>query len=105
MSVFATRLKDARTQAKLSQERLGVLAGIDEMSASARMNQYERGKHEPHSSLVERLAKVLSVPQSFFYEKDEDVARLLVILYKKPAEERRQIVAHVLERFPDDLTG
>jgi transcriptional regulator with XRE-family HTH domain len=66
MSVFATRLKEARKRAGLSQERLGVLAGIDEMSASARMNQYKRGKHEPHFSLVERLAKVLVSRNRFF---------------------------------------
>ncbi|MBI0440159.1 transcriptional regulator, partial [Dickeya dianthicola] len=28
-------------------ERLGILAGIDEAMASARMNQYERGIHTP----------------------------------------------------------
>jgi transcriptional regulator with XRE-family HTH domain len=103
MSVFATRLKDARKHAGLSQERLGVLAGIDEMSASARMNQYERGKHEPHSSLVERFAKVLAVPESFFYEKDDEVAHLLVFLHRKSADERHQVIAHVLEHFRDDL--
>lgn len=45
MSTMARRLKEARQRAGLTQERLGVLAGIDEMSASARMNQYERGKY------------------------------------------------------------
>jgi transcriptional regulator with XRE-family HTH domain len=105
MSIFATRLKEARKRAGLSQERLGVLAGIDEMSASARMNQYERGKHEPHSSLVERLAKVLDVPESFFYEADGNVARLLIFLHGRSAEVRNQIVAHVLERFSDDLSA
>jgi transcriptional regulator with XRE-family HTH domain len=39
--------KEARLRAGISQEKLGVLAGIDEASASARMNQYERGKHTP----------------------------------------------------------
>jgi transcriptional regulator with XRE-family HTH domain len=62
-------MKEARTHAGLSQERLGVLAGIDEMSSSARMNQYERGKHEPDFKMVERIAKVLNVPKSYFYTK------------------------------------
>jgi DNA-binding XRE family transcriptional regulator len=44
-TVFSARLKEARIAAGLSQERLGVVAGIEEASASARMNQYERGKH------------------------------------------------------------
>jgi transcriptional regulator with XRE-family HTH domain len=44
---LATRVLTARQSAGLSQERLGVAAGIEEASASHRMNQYERGKHEP----------------------------------------------------------
>jgi transcriptional regulator with XRE-family HTH domain len=102
MSVFATRLKEARKRAGLSQEKLGVLAGIDEMSASARMNQYERGKHEPHSSFIERLSNILSVPASFFYEKDDDVARLLVFLHSKHVDERHHIIEHVLRQSRQD---
>jgi transcriptional regulator with XRE-family HTH domain len=102
MSVFATRLKEARKRAGLSQEGLGVLAGIDEMSASARMNQYERGKHEPHSSMVARLAEVLAVPMSFFYEMDDEVAKLLVFLYEKHVDERHRIVTQVLGQHRQD---
>jgi transcriptional regulator with XRE-family HTH domain len=102
MSVFATRLKEARKRAGLSQERLGVLAGIDEMSASARMNQYERGKYEPHSSLVERLAKVLVVPESFFFERDDEIAKLLVYLHSQPRHERHRIIACVLGQSPQN---
>jgi transcriptional regulator with XRE-family HTH domain len=57
-------MKEALLWAGLSQERLGVLAGIDEMSSSAFMNQYERGKHEPDFSLVEQVAQVLDVPEA-----------------------------------------
>jgi transcriptional regulator with XRE-family HTH domain len=39
------RLKEARLRTGLSQQKLGILAGIDEATASARMNQYERGIH------------------------------------------------------------
>ncbi|GGB98009.1 transcriptional regulator [Oxalicibacterium flavum] len=91
MSSFAKRLKEARLQAGLSQERLGVLAGIDEMSASARMNQYERGKHMPDISMVERLADVLKVPVAYFYIAEDDVASMLVGLYRLPQSERRQV--------------
>lgn len=44
-SVFSIRLKVARLRRGLTQMQLGVLAQIDEYSASARINQYERGKH------------------------------------------------------------
>jgi transcriptional regulator with XRE-family HTH domain len=57
----------------LSQERLGVYGWHrDEMSASARMNQYERGKHVPDISIVEKFAEVLNLPSAFFYATDDD---------------------------------
>ncbi len=48
LPVLSKRLREARAAAGISQEQLGILAGIDEFSASARMNQYERGKHSPN---------------------------------------------------------
>jgi len=92
MSVFAKRLKEARTRAGVSQERLGVLAGIDEMSSSARMNQYEKAKHEPDFSMVERIAKVLDVPESYFYAKDDEAAWLLVVFHRFPSDERNRVL-------------
>ena len=92
MSVFTKRLKEARKSVGLSQERLGILAGIDEMSASARINQYERGKHEPDFSMVERLAKALNVPESYFYSKDDEVASLLIVLHRTSPANRQNII-------------
>ena len=95
MSVFAQRLKEARTEAGISQENLGVLAGIEEASASARMNQYERGKHEPDFSMVERIAKALNIPESYLYAKDDDSAWLLVQLHRMGAAKRREVIKFV----------
>ena len=77
VSVFAKRLREARQRAGLSQKALGIAAGIDEFSASPRMNQYERGKHLPDMKTVERLAKVLGVTPPYFFAKDNDLAELL----------------------------
>ncbi|MDR2173065.1 MAG: helix-turn-helix domain-containing protein [Burkholderiales bacterium] len=95
MSAFSKRLKEARCEAGLSQERLGVLAGIDEMSASARMNQYERGKHEPDFSMVGRIARALNMPTSYFYAEDDDEARLLQWFYRLSADERAELMQRV----------
>ena len=95
MSVFSKRLKEARHKMGLSQERLGVLAGIDEMSASARMNQYERGKHEPNFSMLERIARVLNVPTAYFYAVDDDEAKLLQWFYHLSADERAELMQKV----------
>jgi len=78
MSVFGKRLKEARIAAGLTQEGLGVRAGIEEASASARMNQYEKGKHQPDYAVVERIAKVLNVPEAYFYAKDDGLAEIIL---------------------------
>ncbi|EMA8102741.1 MULTISPECIES: helix-turn-helix transcriptional regulator [Klebsiella] len=72
------RLKAARLKAGLSQERLGILAGIDEATASARMNQYERGIHTPDFELACRLASVLQVPACYFYAVEDDLAEMIL---------------------------
>ena len=88
MSVFPKRLKEARLRAGLTQEKLGVLAGIDEMSASARMNQYEREKHAPDWLTIKRIAKVLDVPVAYFIAVEDDTATLLLHFHALPAELR-----------------
>jgi len=68
------RLKEARVKKGISQQKVGVLAGIDEATASARMNQYERGIHVPDFELVCRLAEVLDVPACIFYTLEDELA-------------------------------
>lgn len=98
MSVLGKRLKEARQRKDLSQEKLGVLAGIDEMSASARMNQYERGKHAPDWLTVERLAAVLDVPVAYFYAVEDDVAELLFRFHALGPEDRKAIIDRLPSR-------
>jgi len=95
MSVFSKRLKDARKKAGLTQEKLGILAGVDEASASARMNQYEKGKHEPDFSMVERLAAVLNVSESYFYEKDDTVAEILFRIHRLSTFQKSSVLTHI----------
>lgn len=68
------RLKEARMQLGLSQKQVGILSGMDPSVASARVNQYERGKHVPHYVIVNRMAKVLKVPAAYFYADDDALA-------------------------------
>ncbi|MFX1716156.1 helix-turn-helix transcriptional regulator [Paraburkholderia sp. A1RO-5L] len=92
-SVFAKRLKQARLRSGLTQEQLGVLAGIDEFSASARINQYERGKHLPHVLTGQRLARALHVPTSFLYEEDDLLAVLLTVSARLTREKTKTLLA------------
>ncbi len=97
--MLAHRLKQARLRAGLSQEKLGKLAGIDPMSASARMNQYERGKHSPDYELMCRVAEILKMPVSWFYTEDEDLARLQEIFYHLSPLVRRPFLTQAESLF------
>ena len=93
MTVFTKRLKTARKHAGLSQEKLGILAGMDEMSASARMNQYERGKHVPDFSIVEKLASVLQLPSAYFYASDDDLANLIKYFHQLNSIDKKRTIS------------
>lgn len=71
------RLKEARLAAKISQKKLGIAAGMDEFSASARMNHYELGRHAPDYSTVKRIAQILSVPTAYFYAEEDELASII----------------------------
>lgn len=91
-SVFARRLAQARNRAGLSQTQLGVLAGLDPSVASPRINQYERGKHEPQLGTAKRLAEVLGVPPAFLYAEDDSLAELLLIWADMSVTARKKLV-------------
>ena len=76
-SPVSKRLREARLLANLSQKSLGIKAGIDQFSASARMNQYETDKHVPDFGTIKRIAKVLNLPTAYFYCEDDKLALLL----------------------------
>lgn len=91
--MISERLKAARLRAGLSQEKLGKLAGIDPTSASARMNQYERGKHSPDYRLMCKVAAILNMPVSWFYTQDEAQARLQEVFYHLDGEARERLLS------------
>lgn len=69
------RLKEARKRAKLTQEKLAVMAGIDEATAYSRMSHYENGTHRPSFETVCAFAKVLNVPECYFYAVDDSLLK------------------------------
>ncbi|MGP2980349.1 helix-turn-helix transcriptional regulator [Serratia nevei] len=76
------RLKAARRRAGLTQEKLGVLAGIDESTARSRISQYENGTYTPAFTTMCALARVLNVPECYFYILDEGFAEKVLGLYE-----------------------
>jgi transcriptional regulator with XRE-family HTH domain len=77
MSVIGSRLKVGRLELDISQEQLGLLAGLEVESASARMNRYERGTRVPNVELLEKIGAILNRPVTFFYAATDDEAELL----------------------------
>ena len=77
-SVFCERLRAIREASGLSQKRLGILAGLDPFVSSARINRYEKGLHEPDTTMASRLAAVLGVPLAYLYAEDDRLARVIV---------------------------
>lgn len=89
--VVARRLREARQRAGLTQAALGIHAGIDPSVASVRINQYERGRHQPRLSTVERIATCLSVPAPFFYAESDQLAAW-ILAYATVAPELRHAI-------------
>jgi transcriptional regulator with XRE-family HTH domain len=90
--VVSKRLREARLAKGLSQKKLGIAAGIDEFTASPRVNQYERGKHIPDFTTLERLAKVLDVPVPYFYAADNELAEWIQCFPRLGKAEREKII-------------
>ena len=99
-STVGRRLRLARERAGLPQDRLGVLAGLEESSSSARISRYESGVHEPSLGFTESLAKVLGVPAAYFFCSDDRLAEI-ILAYAEMSEAQRQ----ALHRKAVELAG
>lgn len=86
------RLKEARLAAQISQKKLGIAAGMDEFSASARMNHYELGRHTPDYSTLKRIADVLQLPPAYFYAESDHLAEIIKIFGQ--ATDIKQIIIY-----------
>lgn len=79
-SPLPQRLKSARKLAKLTQEKLSNKLGFDDRShGTARISQYETGKHAPDFAMAKKMADALGVPVAYLYCDDESLARLLLL--------------------------
>ncbi|HIF9077014.1 TPA: helix-turn-helix domain-containing protein [Photobacterium damselae] len=96
-SPIPERLKVARKRKGISQKTLGVRVGMDESSASPRMNQYEKGRHTPDIQTLRLIAKELDVPLNYFFCEDEISAKLACLIYKISDEEKKKLVSLLIE--------
>lgn len=76
-SPIGRRLRQLRLEQGISQKELGIRIGIDPDVASARVNQYERGRNEPAFEVVRLIARQFSVPAAFFYAEEDALAEMI----------------------------
>ena len=93
------RLKQARVEKNISQKKLGLMARIEECSASARMNQYETGKHAPNYSSLKRIAEVLNVPPAYFYAEEDELAELIRLYKHLNKKQAKETVEHIKQKY------
>ena len=107
-TVFGRRLRARREELGWSQEKVGVLIGIDESSSRARISRYELSVHEPPVPTAKLLADALMVPLAHLYCEDDGVAKLLLALHEEPVGERAKRVGQfiaVLEGGTSELSA
>jgi transcriptional regulator with XRE-family HTH domain len=86
------RLKTARKKTGLTQQQLGMRLGMEQSSASARMNQYEKGKHAPDYQTMQRIAAELGLPVAYFYCEDDLLAELICVISSLNKEDQQQLL-------------
>lgn len=99
LSVFGTRMRQARQKIGIAQDKLGVSIGIDEHSASARMSRYENGVHEPPIATARLLAAALKVPLAYLYCDDDLLADILLASNELPDADQKTVLKTIRERL------
>lgn len=100
MSVFGARLKAARAAREMSQERVGVLAGIEEATARSRISHYENGRTIPDLATAKNIARALNVPTAYLYADTQEEADLLLAYHRANAGHRKQLLEFASKLSP-----
>lgn len=97
LKLMGKRIRDLRTKAGLSQEKLAELSSI----SSRHISEIERGESNPSFQVLSRIAASLDVPLlallDFQHKKDvEDIEADLIALLKKLPTSKLQTVYRVV---------
>ena len=83
----------------IPQDKLGVLIGLDEHTASARISRYESGVHEPPIKTARDLAEALDVPLGYLYCDDDKLANIVLAVSQLPESDRDHLLKSLEERL------
>lgn len=92
VSVFVRRLKESRIRLKIPQDKLGVMLGLDEHTASARISRYENGIHEPPVKIAKLIADALMVPLAYLYCDDDKLAQIILSVSKLSNSNKEKLI-------------
>jgi transcriptional regulator with XRE-family HTH domain len=101
-SVFIKRLKEARAKMKISQKNLGIAIGVEESSASSRMNHYEQGRHYPDAETIKKMAEALDMPLPFFFCESDKLAQLICLVADLNDDEQDTLINQLSQHLNDE---
>ncbi len=82
----------------MTQEALGVAAGVAAEVARTRINRYEKGVNECDLRTAKRLAEALGMPLAALYAETDEMAEAISALAALPHEELRAVVDELKAR-------
>lgn len=85
---LAKRIREARENARLSQQELGESIGLSDKSISA----YEKGRSQPPLENLRKIADATSYPLTYFTQENNDevtIASKLASIERELAEVKR----------------
>lgn len=91
------RIKRARVSKGISQKELGIRIGLDQSSASSRMNHYEKGRHTPDIPTLKRVADELGVPLPYFLCESEKTAELICLIENLEEADKDELIRKLKE--------
>lgn len=91
------RIKQARVSKGISQKELGIRIGLDQSSASSRMNHYEKGRHTPDIPTLKRVADELGVPLAYFLCESDKTAELICLIENLKEADKDELIRKLKE--------
>ncbi len=76
-----------------------MMLGLDEGTASVRVNRYEQGVHSPDAQTLIVLANELGVPPGFLLTEDDTLAAVILAFSMLPAVEKKTVLNGLLKRL------
>jgi transcriptional regulator with XRE-family HTH domain len=96
------RLKAAGLKGRYTQERVALNIGVEEASATSRINHYEQGRHLPDLEMAKRLANELEVPLAFLFCEEDNMAELVLLFERLSVRKRKQALILLQELVGPD---